>query len=286
MSKIELSSPLRDAVGAAQKLPPFPEVVWKVMPLVERMAPVAEIEAVIRFDPVITAKVLVLSRSPSFSRGQKITSLRDAIVLLGQQRLVQVVTAACSSTYFMGEAPGYDLREGELWEHSIATALMTEIVAEHLGWPEKTTAFTAAILHDIGKTILHHFVGAYFESIMALVGEKKKGFLDAEREVLGIDHQQLGERIALRWRLPSPVVTAIGFHHQPRQALVHQQLVSLVYLCDRMASAMGIGCGVDGLMQPNEDDVCIEMGITPRMIERFCADLVDRLGETRRFLSS
>lgn len=286
MSMVELPNVLQDAVKAAEKIPPFPDVVWKVMPLVEQLASVAQIEAVIRYDPVITAKVLAVSQSPNFSRGQKIHSLRDAIVLLGQQRLVQVILAACSSTYLMEEAPGYDLREGELWEHSVATALMTEIVAEHQGWKDKMTAFTAAILHDIGKTILHHFVSTYFDAIIGRVGEKKMGFLDAEREVLGIDHQELGRMIAFKWNLPPPLVTAIGFHHQPRETQEHRQLVALVYLCNRMVSAMGIGCGVDGLMQPNQDDVCVDLGITSRMIEHFCAELIDRLEATKEFLIS
>jgi putative nucleotidyltransferase with HDIG domain len=272
---------------AAKKLPPFPDVVWKVMPLIQKTAPVSEIESVIKFDPVITAKVLAYSQSPHFSRRHTISSLRDAIVRLGEQQLIQVIATACSARYFADQTPeGYDLREGELWEHAVGTALMTEIVGRRLGFKNTLTAYTAALLHDIGKTVLSHYVTSYFDPILSLVKKKKMRFLDAEREILGIDHQQLGTLIGQQWRLPPEVIVAVGFHHSPKQAETNRQLVSLVYVSNRMVSALGIGCGVDGFLQPNQDDVFVELGITSAMVDAFLADLVEALKETRQFLTS
>ena len=288
MSSSEPAPPLQDVLEASEKLPAFPEVVWKVMPLIRDMAPVQEIEAVIKYDPVITAKVLNFSQSAHFARRQTITSLRDAIVLMGQQQLIQVIMAACASRYFEGTEPaaGYDLREGELWEHAVAVALMTEIVGRRLSYENILSAYTAALLHDIGKTVLNHYVKAYFDSILNLVREKKMRFLDAERQVLGIDHQQLGTMIARRWKFPVEVTTAIEYHHYPLQAKEHRTLVSIIHIADRMVSAMGIGCGVDSLMQPNQDEVFVELGITSRMVDQCLVELVEALRETKQFLAT
>lgn len=287
MSSPSSPPPFKEVLEAAKNLPPFPDVVWKVMPLVQKMAPISEIESVIKYDPIITAKVLAFSQSPHFSRRHAISSLRDAIMFLGEQQLTQVIVTACSERYYAGQTPaGYDLREGELWEHAVGTALMTEIVGRRLGQENLFTAYTAALLHDIGKTVLSGYVESYFDSILSLVKQKKMRFLDAEREVLGIDHQQLGVLIGERWKLPPEVVTAIGFHHSPQKAEGNRDLVALVYVSNRMVSALGIGCGVDGFLQPNQDEVFAQLGIQPGMVDLLLADLVEAMKETKQFLTS
>ena len=285
MSELASSQVLEQVLASAQKLPPFPEIVGKVLPLIQRMAPVNEIEAVIKYDQAITAKVLALSQSPYYARRQPIRSLRDAIVILGQKQLIQVITIACSARYFRGDGSGYDLREGELWQHAVAVALMAEIVAQRTGQHDLFAIYTAALLHDIGKTLLSLYVKDYYDVILPLVHKEKLRFVEAERRVLGIDHQELGATIARRWRFPPGVTTAIGFHHYPNEAKDFREVAAIVYVANRMVSAMGIGCGLDGFLQPNQDDVFLELGLTSRMAEQFMATLHGALEETKAFLA-
>lgn len=275
---------LEEVVRASESLPPFPDIIWKVMPLLKRTAPVAEIEAVIRYDQAITARVLTLSQSSYYSRRFSVKSLKEAIVRLGQQQLLKVILIASANRYFKSAAAGYDLCEGELWEHAVATALMTDIVGTALGLNNSVAAYTAGLMHDIGKTVLNFYVETYFDSILSLVKEKRISFIEAERQVLGIDHQQLGMAITRRWRFPAAVVTAIGHHHCPLEAKNNQNLVRLVYVANRMVSALGVGCGVDGFLQPNQDQVFAELGITTLMAEQLLADLAVALQEVRQFV--
>ena len=285
MSELSPSQILEKVLASAEKLPPFPDVVGKVMPLIQRMAPVNDIEAVIKFDQAITARVLTMSQSPYYTRRQPVRSLRDAIVCLGQRQLVQVITLACSARYFRSDGSGYDLREGELWQHSVAVALMAELVAQKAGRENIFAVYTAALLHDIGKTLLSLYVKDYFDSILPLIQKEKLPFVDAERQVLGIDHQELGATIARRWRFPPEVAAAIGYHHYPSEAKEHREVAATVYVANRMVSAMGIGCGVDGFLQPNQDEVFVELGLTTRMVEQFMANLLIALDETKSFLA-
>jgi putative nucleotidyltransferase with HDIG domain len=286
MSETANRAIFKEVIASAEKLPPFPDVTRKVMPLVQRMAPVNEIEKVIRYDQAITARVLAMSQSTYYSRGRNVSSLRDAIVALGQRQLIQVVMAACSAQYFSAKSTGYDLKEGELWQHAVATALMAEKVAKRIGFSNVLTVYTAALLHDIGKTVLNLYVNTYFDLIINLLRSKQLRFLDAEREVLGIDHQQLGAIIARHWRFPAEVVMAIGHHHSPQHAKEHRQVVALIYVANRMVSGMGIGCGVDGFWQSNQDDVFLELGITTRMVDQFMADTLDDMEEAKQFLTA
>ena len=91
---------VKDIVAAAEKLPPFPDIAWKIISLVKAMAPVKEIEELIRYDQAITAKILRLGNSVYYGRQYDIRSLKDAILLLGNKRLIQVVIAACATRYF------------------------------------------------------------------------------------------------------------------------------------------------------------------------------------------
>lgn len=277
---------LEELIRASESLPPFPDVIWKVIPLIRRSAPVSDIEAVIQYDQAITAKLLALSQSSYYAGRYTIGTVKEAIVRLGEQQLLKVILAASANRYFKSGAAGYDLREGELWEHALATALMTEIVGAGLGWKSSLTAYTAGLLHDIGKTVLNFYVETYFNSIYKLAREQTISFIDAERQVLGIDHQQLGMVISRRWRFPQEVTFAIGHHHSPLAAAEHQNLVRLVYVANRMVSALGVGCGVDGFMQPNQDQVFSELGITTFMAEKFLADLAIALEEVRQFITT
>jgi putative nucleotidyltransferase with HDIG domain len=279
--------PLEGIFKAAESLPPFPDVVWKVMPLLKRMAPVHEIEAVIKFDQATTARILALSRSTAFSRRRtSVGSLQDAIVTLGQQQLIQVLMAACAARYYDGEAEGYDLQEGELWRHAVATALLAEMAACSIGLKNSFIAYTAGLLHDIGKNVLSYFVKDYFNAILGLVRNQNIRFIDAERKILGTDHQQLGGMIAQRWCFPPEVITAISFHHHPDKATEHRDVVGVVYAANRMVSAIGVGAGVDGFLQPNHDNVFLELGIDAHKVDKFLVDVVYALDEIEQFFSS
>ncbi|MCU0587896.1 MAG: HDOD domain-containing protein [Syntrophobacteraceae bacterium] len=282
------SSPpsLAEIIESAERLPPFPDVVWKVAPLIRKMAPLQEIESVIKYDQVIAARVLAMSQSPLYARKRAVSSLQDAIVALGDQQLLVVILTACSTRYFTGDGLGYDLRAGELWDHAIASGLMSEIVARHVGCKNILTAYTAGLLHDIGKTVLNFHVKAYFESILNEVKTQGISFIEAEQRILGIDHEQLGALIARRWRFPADVTTAIGHHHRPLEVEEHADLTALVYVVNRMVSAVGIGCGVDGFLQPNQDKVFVRLGINAQVADKFLVELMDRYGETRQFLQA
>ncbi|SHF58392.1 HDIG domain-containing protein [Desulfacinum infernum DSM 9756] len=277
--------PLQDILKVAEDLPPFPDVVQKVMPLVQRMAPVEEIEAVIRYDQVIAARVLALARSPHYARTNPVRSLKDAIVSLGQKALVEVILAACTARFQDGAVQGYDLREGELWEHSVGTALMADRIAERLGMKERLTVYTAGLLHDIGKTVLNRYVEDYLDKIIHTVRTKGSSFLDAERSILGIDHQELGATIARSWNFPGPVLVGIGYHHSPQDAPESHPVAAILYAANRMVAAMGIGAGVDGFLNPNQDQVFEDLQIDARTIEKLMADVFLALDETKKFLA-
>lgn len=269
MPKAVSSLPTEEIIKAAERLPPFPRVISKVMSLLRKLAPVSEIEAVIKYDQAIAAKVLAISRSAYYARRYEIASIKDAIVAVGDQQLIQIVMAACSARYFECETSGFGLREGELWQHAVATALIAETVAHGLGRDKALTIYTAGLLHDIGKAVLSLYIETYLDAILIKMSRNGLTLLEAERNTLGVDHQQLGEMIASRWNFPSEVVTGIAYHHHPKQAKSHQEVAAAIYVADRTATAMGFGCGVESLAESYEDEIFGLIGIDAGTVGQF-----------------
>ncbi|MCE5334299.1 MAG: HDOD domain-containing protein [Desulfobacteraceae bacterium] len=261
---------VKDIVAAAEKLPPFPDVAWRVTALVKRMAPVKDIQEVVRYDQAITARILRLSRSAYYGRRFEVNSLQDAILLLGNKRLIQIIIAACAVRYFDAGAQ----RLSELWEHSVTAALVSEIIARHINQPKVLTVYTAALLHDIGKTILDIYLKIYLHSSQ----REQLGATDqlgAERRGLGIDHQELGGIVARNWRFPAEVIAAIEHHHSPERAGQHQDIASLVYMANSLSLASlkrKENPRYKGL-DPEADPVFKKFSVTRKMAEDCLAEL-------------
>ena len=262
---------VKDIVAAAEKLPPFPDIAWKIISLVKAMAPIKEIEELITYDQVISAKILRLGNSVYYGRQYDIRSLKDAILLLGNKRLIQVVIASCASLYY-GRGSSRD--ERELWEHSVTTALTSEIVARRIHYEGILTLYTASLLHDIGNTILNLYSRIYLQSSLREIRGESDA-VRAERRALGIDHQELGGIIARNWKFPLEIAAAIEHHHNPEKAGRYEEITSLVHLADLLALSFAKkndkqqNKGID----PESDPIFKKFNITRKMTDEFQNEL-------------
>ncbi len=275
---------VKDIVAAAEKLPPFPDIAWKIISLVKAMAPVKKIEELISYDQAIAAKILRLGNSVYYGRQYDIRSLKDAILLLGNKRLIQVVIAACAASYYGG---GSSRDERELWEHSVTTALTSEIVARRIHYEGILTLYTAALLHDIGNTILNLYSRIYLKSSLREIRGESDA-VKAERRALGIDHQELGGIIARNWKFPPDIAAAIEHHHNPEKAGRNEEITSLVHLADLLAISFSKrndkqrNRGID----PESDPIFKKFGITRRMIDEFQNELETGMAAVMHALST
>jgi putative nucleotidyltransferase with HDIG domain len=145
------------------------------------------------------------------------------------------------------EQTGYGLDPGVLWKHSVAVALAASHFTTKMKVANGSVAFTAGLLHDIGKVVLNEYVAAEFSEIARRVSEQRISFLEAERDVLGYSHEDVGGMIAEQWKLPEPMVLCIRHHHDPDALEVPDPLVDVVHLADCTCLMLGLGLGADGL---------------------------------------
>jgi putative nucleotidyltransferase with HDIG domain len=277
---------LKDILAMAERLPPFPDIVWKVVPLIRKMAPAKEIERIIKYDQTITARIIALCQSAYYARRHAVSSLQDAIVILGDQRLVQVIMMACAARYFHGRASKYDPSERELWQHSVETALMAEMIARHISHQKILTVYTASLLHDIGKTVLDLYAKIYLGSSLSQVREPGVQFIEAERRAYGIDHQELGEIITRRWRFPQEVVVAIGHHHCPEKARTDRTIAEIVYAADRIVTDLKRDDRTTEPFEPEKDAIFLKLGVTSHHADDFGAKLAEAMEGIVQFLTA
>jgi len=260
-----------------QKLPPMPQVVQRLSAMLQDPEVSANsLMAAVQLDQALTANVLRVCNSAYYGSRRKITSLQQALTLMGNERLLDIVMSQSSSVYFTTGNRGYDLARGDLWRHSVAAALASQILARRLTGRGDPMLYTAALLHDIGKVVLSEFVAEGFEQIVALVREQGKSFEEAEREVVGIDHAELGGRICERWDFPPQLVEAIRRHHRPQEAQA-DPLSSLVVVSDLICMLMGIGAGADGLAYHGGDAIMAKLRLTEADIHRTMAELAEEM---------
>jgi len=236
-------------IHSVQSIPAFPMTVQKVTELVSREDyAVADLVNLIKCDQAITANILRMSNAAYFGSRHKIKTIQEAVLYLGQQNLLRAVQTAGVSRFYRKVSVGYVSQARELWKHAIAVAMMSQILSRKIFHCEDSVLYTAALLHDIGKVFLGEYVQGSFDRIADLVTKRGSSFLDAEKEVLGIDHAVLGGMIADHWHFPAEIRDAIAYHHRPDLLDKEGDYISwLVYLSDQVCLMMGVDGGIDGL---------------------------------------
>ena len=223
------------------KMPSLSTTVSKVLEICSRTdTSPNDLNKVISLDPVLTGQVLKLINSAYYSLINKVTSLTRAIIMLG---LNTVKNLALSTAIIrcVGQAKkSKALPIKEFWAHSIAVGVMAKLLAVERGLPpaEREEYFVAGLLHDLGKIPF----GDEYTDVLAQANREQQPLVQLEKQSLEIDHEEIGEMIASKWKLNAVITDAICHHHTPELAdPAHQTLVATVALADFYVCLFDIG---------------------------------------------
>jgi putative nucleotidyltransferase with HDIG domain len=228
-------------VRQVHQLAPLPAVALKVLELAhDDRSSAADLASVIATDQAMTAKLLRLANSAYFAAGRAITTVRDAVVVLGTIEVRRLVLTTALLGNFTGPSGG-DFHLPSFWGHALAVGLVAEVMARLTGRATSEEAFTAGILHDIGKLVMSQYERERFEAATALATLKGMPLERAEAEVFGFSHPELGSRLALAWRFPPALCEAIAEHHaSPHES---RGLAWVVAQANALCRDHGLWCG-------------------------------------------
>ncbi|MDR3077092.1 MAG: HDOD domain-containing protein [Synergistaceae bacterium] len=229
-------------------------------------------------DEGLVLRILRLANSAYYGLSRRITGVSEAISFLGFKTVKSIVLAASVYKFMDSAFTGYSLDRGELWKHSQAVAATSRHLSEKLKTGDPEEAYIGGLMHDIGKIVLNDYVRFGYSIILRLVEEDGIPFSEAERQVLGFDHAQVGGLVMEQWNLPDAYSYVTTYHHSPdnipQDGIEYQKVLDIVHVCNAMCLMLGIGMGADGMQYHISTASMERLGIIDQS-EHIMAEFVD-----------
>ena len=246
-----------DVMSKVSALPALPQIVNRILEsLNDDNANIESLAEIVAGDPAISARLLAAANSGIFG-GHPISSLRQALMLLGIGRVRQVTVATAIIERFNTPMP-FDSRR--LWRHSLAVAICAQEVARHAEL-DVETAYMAGLLHDIGQLLLFVTDPYAYGDVLRDFNHGDRSIIDFETERFGLDHAQVGRVLALRWNLPVEICDAIGGHHKIGDSCPETELSDVVHVAEALAHALDLGEAEHNRVPGVCEMSCARMGI-------------------------
>lgn len=238
-------------------LQPTSNVVNRIMEFTEDLdGSLSDLADIVQYDQSLTANLLRMCNSAYYGFPVPVDSVDQAVTLLGMNKTVELALIGSFGQSMAKAHKGYGLTKGELWESSVASALLSKSFVEKR-YPaiDKFLIYTASLIKDIGKIVIDGYVAKTMVKIMHLVNKKNYSFDEAETEVLGINHAELGGLIAEKWHFNPKMVFLIRNHHLSMPNAREDLEASIIHVVDIVSRMMNVGIGVDGLAYRVYDEI-------------------------------
>jgi len=234
----------RDRIMAAlDKLPPFSPVLSKLLATLSNDdVSFGELASIIETDAVLAGNLLRVVNSPLYGRISTINSVRHAVAIMGSIKIRNLVLGMSVSRRWAGaKAPGkWDAKQFNV--HSLAVAVLSDLVVLEAPVPYPEGAFTAGLLHDVGKLLIAVSMPAQFDTLCEIYKAGGDSAYNCELEVLGVTHTEISGAILEKWKLPIQIQEAVTFHHSPDHAASGKpHLAHVIEASDAYLNESGIG---------------------------------------------
>lgn len=279
-----MKNEMADIIDGIDRLPVLPATTVRLVHLLnDRTATIEQILEVIQYDQNLTVQILKLCNSAYFGLIRKIRSLREAVIYLGSKNVMEIVLGIHCNGLLQQPQNGYGLLAGMLWRHSTAVALATERLVPTRRAEDLSTGilFTAGLLHDVGKVILDQVLAESFNQVLDHLARNPMPFDQAERQILGFSHAEVGAMIMQHWQFPAEIAAVARYHHDPAAydgaEPQTRRLIDLVHLADCLVLSLGIGLGHDGLLYQLDGALVEQYGLGAENLDQISAQVLDDL---------
>ena len=245
------------------EIPALPEAArWAIYKTLTLEKSAEEISYIIKSNPSLTLKILKIANSPIYTRRTPVSSIKDAIVLLGYKTIKGIILSVTIKDIFAGKETAWFNYKG-FWLHSIATAIVSEEIAKILKHPSEDIAYAAGLLHDIGKIIFLLSTEERYKEVIDTIGKEKLSFNRAEMKTFGFDHTDVSEFLFEYWELPYKLTIPIHEHHKEDfSPLVKQGVGSLILkIANEIAHIAGFTTQLTEPTYEVSEDILIQLGL-------------------------
>lgn len=237
-------------------------------------------------DTVLTAKVLKACNSPAYGFKENIASVDRAVLMLGYEKVERLVLALSFGSAMTTTLSAYAFEPKELWRHSFVTATVAEtLTLDGLFINiEPATAFTAGLLHDIGKLICNSVLADDLTaSLRHEIEANGLSRLEAEQKTIGTDHAEVGACLLKSWGLPAEIIEGVAHHHQPVFE-PQPKLSAVTCIANSIAHLAGSAPGWEAYADKINNALIDALYLTPEKVENLIIEARDSFDRVERFL--
>jgi len=281
-----MNEKIQDLLNNVEQLISLPAAYVRLSELVEDPSSSADdIAHVITQDVALTARLLRVANSPLYGLSTQIDTVSRAVTVLGTQqvRSLALATSACKS--FEG-IPNELMSMDNFWEHSILCALCARTLALECLKHQREAVFVAGLLHDIGQLVLYRALPDLSRQTLeaCLDSPDELESQEAEREIIGFDHAEIGSELARNWSLPTSLQACIAYHHDPAQATENRVETAIVHIANSIAALVELNTHeLDNA--PRIHDIAWELtGLDRDIIAPTIASVQTQIGGARALL--
>lgn len=270
-----------------QDLPTIPVVLSQIMHLTaSNQASVGDLIAVLNQDQALTARVLRVANSAYYAMREKVTTIDRAVVILGFDMVRSLAAGASFINYFSpkNRFEGFDLNA--FWSHATAVGVFAQIIAEEIHLEESSDAFTAGIMHDIGKLVMLIYFEDEFGRILNRVAEDRLDFFQAEMVEIGMSHSEIAGKLLKRWNIPDVLALAISHHHEVHLAEEDIQVAACLNLADFAAQYIKIGNSGSPYLKPPTMDTLRAVDLKTESFKAILKKLASKKSEVFKLISA
>jgi HD-like signal output (HDOD) protein len=258
------------AIGKVTTIATLPEVTVQIIKTVEDpRSSAAQLHKIIAHDPALVTRILKVVNSSFYGLPGQIGSIERAIVLLGLNAVKNIAVAASLGQLFRGVKLCDGFTAKDLWVHCIGVAVTARHMAREMKVPIVDEAFLAGMIHDVGMLVSLQVWPEQARQACERARASGGDFCQAERDIMGVDHQMLGAGLAGLWRFPRSCQLVAGHHHQPALLADNNRLlVTLVFVADTICCQAKHGFNLTAFHQKLEDAMLSDVKVDPSLVER------------------
>jgi HD-like signal output (HDOD) protein len=229
-------------IKTIENLPPLPDISSSVMKaLNERDVSIIAVTELVEKDIALATQILKVANSPAYGAVSTISTIQHAIMMLGLDEVRGLLMAFAVQEFFDKEPEDKELRK-RFWIHSQVCSYTAVLLAHHFKQQDTSLFFLSGLIHDIGKLVVDQFMHVEFQQIINHTKTHQCTFRDAEKEILGVTHYQIGGKLLQHWNFPKQVTIQLFRHHTPWKAQDFTQETFIIFLADILTKIAGFPC--------------------------------------------
>ena len=226
-------------------LPTLPAIAMELNEMLTKSdVTIDQVRCLIEKDQAMVPKILRLVNSAFYGFQSKISTVSRALVILGFNTVRNAIVSVSiiKAISFESEVKAFDVTA--FWRHSIAVAMTSRYLAYKTKWVPEEDAFTAGLLHDIGKLVLLRYFPELFQKIISAMDSDNISFVEAEHKEIPANHPKIGAYLAKRWKLPKRLLDAIAYHHSIHRSDIDRSAI-IVHVADQVVNSMDAETEID-----------------------------------------